>query len=165
MFNWVLIISAFYYYFCIYFLLKKRKGTSLFAMKLSNNFQKIQHTATLMNYIKKIEKTLRRDFEVNFQKESLRKRCTQNSMKPPTKIFTIKSNLFQAPGYRQLECAKLRCSCAFVPYVPTCFTCLRTIVSLLRTFLHFFYVLYMPSLFYVPHVPSIYNVTSFFYFP
>ena len=127
MFNWVLIISAFYYYFCIYFLLKKRKGTSLFAMKLSNNFQKIQHTATLINYIKKTEKTLRRDFEVNFQKESLRKRCTQNSMKPPTKILTIKSNLFQAPGYRQLECAKLRCSCAFVPYVPTCFTCPHTL--------------------------------------
>ena len=127
MFNWVLIISAFYYYFCIYFLLKKRKGTSLFAMKLSNNFQKIQHTATLINYIKKIEKTLRRDFEVNFQKESLRKRCTQNFMKPPRKILTIKSNLFQAPGYRQLECAKLRCSCAFVSYVPTCFTCSHTL--------------------------------------
>ena len=33
-------------------------------MKLSNNFQKIQHTATLINYINKIEKTLRRDFGV-----------------------------------------------------------------------------------------------------
>ena len=60
---------------------------------------------------------------------------------------------------------------AYEPYVPTCFTCsraLRASVPLLCTCLHFFlralralrafifYVPYVLSFFYVPHVPSVF---------
>ena len=67
------------------------------------------------------------------------------------------------------ECAKLRASRTFVPYVlhvPMCLTCLRAFASYVPSFftcltclqffrsLHFFYVPYVPSFFYVPYVLS-----------
>ena len=59
-------------------------------------------------------------------------------------------------GNKLRECAKLRVSGAFVPYLPdvlTCFTCLRAFAS------------YVPSFFYVPCMPSFSYVPSFIYVP
>ena len=53
-----------------------------------------------------------------------------------------------------LECAKVRASRSFVPYVPTCLTCSRAYVPLLRTSS---YVHYVSSVFYVPYVPSFFT--------
>ena len=64
-----------------------------------------------------------------------------------------------------LECAKLRTSRSFVPYVPTCLTCSCAYVSLLRTSLQFLRVLrafsfllpFVSSVFYVLYVPSFFR--------
>ena len=65
-----------------------------------------------------------------------------------------------------LECAKLRASRAFVPFLSHVPTCLRASVPLLSTCLPFlrtlcaflFYVTYVASIFYVPCVPSFFHV-------
>ena len=70
----------------------------------------------------------------------------------------------------KVECAKLRVSRAFIPFLLTCLMCLHFLRVLCPHFLHALNALifYVPSLFYVSYVPSSFYVPyvfSFFYVP